>query len=859
MAEQTTETNFVRETVTTQVRNCPICTHEASYKEISYSKSPARSTSTKSFIGKEIFPAELNKSANKKTTGNRTETSFLVKSEQIKSKSPQARLHTPGRERQMTSSSKKHTQRTEVSNSNTLEGNFYSKVQAQMEGRLAQAPNRNPIMEKDMVEERNRKAGEIKIVDDDRSKASLATLASDFNYQPKFKYVKDHHNLSRSPSRKEQLATMEQSNRIRSRSRENVFPNSKSTHYSNIPGYSFGPKHGPELVTSGERKRSPGTNQYPQNGSPSKISFITGDKSDRQHSPYQQRIGTASPSRAHPGTPLDPYPPGYNYQPTGTPGRSSGHKTDHEIRSPYNNKRWEFIEEVENKIQSAINRSKSRGNLNDASGSFGSDAITGPYGVRAYRNMNNNVSPGKYQGDYSGEGEKMWSTADKTDQGKQHSHTSPYNNSKLQGYYADRQSGQLDSSAAGSKFNRNNPHFADPNQPGNGSNLAGTVYSVYTEDHRGGNHPSSHQKRNPGHPYTGSDNQGYNFMHDSNNPGGDPSLGLGRQPLSQAQGFTTEDRREQAYQEGLGLGRQPPSQGQGFITEDWREQAYQEGIGRQPPSQAPGFTTEDRREQAYQEGSAVKTEYRYTTPGNYPGRNTTSSSNDLYNAQGLPRVTSGVKIVTGDGASTQGEGSLYRVEGPPELRYKGLENDLKKFAHYTKTHGGLTVDSPEYAYELNSNFLKRVWNLRFVSSQELKVLIADSVIFIGDKKNGLKCGRGKYITQRGGRVLYEGFFYDNLYHGEGKLHNPKYSDVRRNDWYANLDENDAWEHYEGHFSGGFPEGLGRIVMHNGDCITGVFLRGRLNGMATLRLADGKEFTGEWQDNILNGQLLNKSN
>jgi hypothetical protein len=176
------------------------------------------------------------------------------------------------------------------------------------------------------------------------------------------------------------------------------------------------------------------------------------------------------------------------------------------------------------------------------------------------------------------------------------------------------------------------------------------------------------------------------------------------------------------------------------------------------------------------------------------------------------------------------------------------DNDIRKYVSFLRS---AKKDSPgDYAYELNSNFLKRIWNLRFVSNQELKVLISDSVIFIGDKKNGLKCGKGKYITQRGGRILYEGYFYDNIYHGEGRLWNPKYSEVDSKNWFKNLDENEGWEYYEGNFSGGFPEGLGKLAMTNGEYIEGIFLRGRLNGIAKVTTRDGTAIKGEWQDNVL---------
>lgn len=188
------------------------------------------------------------------------------------------------------------------------------------------------------------------------------------------------------------------------------------------------------------------------------------------------------------------------------------------------------------------------------------------------------------------------------------------------------------------------------------------------------------------------------------------------------------------------------------------------------------------------------------------------------------------------------------------LAFRGLANDISKRNHFVASHSDLQA---VYAYELNSNFLEEVWSLRFVSSQELRVLIADSVVFVGDKKNGVKCGKGKYLTQRGGRILYEGFFYDNLYHGEGKLTNPKVpSGPVRQDWWQNLDVLEHWQRFDGHFSGGYPEGFGTLFISNGDTVSGVFLRGRLNGGATIRFANNpsREVFGEWLDNMLSSDL-----
>lgn len=205
------------------------------------------------------------------------------------------------------------------------------------------------------------------------------------------------------------------------------------------------------------------------------------------------------------------------------------------------------------------------------------------------------------------------------------------------------------------------------------------------------------------------------------------------------------------------------------------------------------------------------------------------------------------------------KGDLFMIDGisTPSL-IPGTRDSLdwskgtgRKSDAVAKSGFGESKSSRHAIVELNSNFFKRFWSLRFTSSQELKVLVAESIIFIGDKKNGLKCGKGKFITERSGVVLYEGQFYDNLYHGQGKLFNPKVCETIEPEWYHNLDEVEAWVRYEGNFAGGLPEGPGALHMRNGDVLRGRFVRGRVTGQCTIYAASGaQKLSGEWADNIL---------
>lgn len=212
--------------------------------------------------------------------------------------------------------------------------------------------------------------------------------------------------------------------------------------------------------------------------------------------------------------------------------------------------------------------------------------------------------------------------------------------------------------------------------------------------------------------------------------------------------------------------------------------------------------------------------------------------------------------ISGISRNIEGERFTYDEIGTPSLLQanKGVAdrsgNILIKGELAGETARAEESTSRQGPIELNHNFVRRTWNLRFTSSQELKVLVAESIIFIGDKKNGLKCGKGKFITERSGVVLYEGGFYDNLYHGFGRLINPKSHSLSSATWYYNLDEIENWVKYEGNFSGGLPEGIGTLHISTGEYMTAEFTRGRVTGPGTIYNSSGSPIlSAEWSDNL----------
>lgn len=153
-----------------------------------------------------------------------------------------------------------------------------------------------------------------------------------------------------------------------------------------------------------------------------------------------------------------------------------------------------------------------------------------------------------------------------------------------------------------------------------------------------------------------------------------------------------------------------------------------------------------------------------------------------------------------------------------------------------------------------------------------KVKINSTLFYLGPIKNGLFHGYGKITTYKG-QIIYEGYFSEGKYQGNGKLFNflkkstEKFkSEIQKN--YINLSQNnhredirgvkgllnlnfsnENWEYYEGNFYNGRKHGIGKLVLSDGRIYEGEFIMGFAEGYGILKYY-GKTIAGKWEKNIL---------
>lgn len=101
-----------------------------------------------------------------------------------------------------------------------------------------------------------------------------------------------------------------------------------------------------------------------------------------------------------------------------------------------------------------------------------------------------------------------------------------------------------------------------------------------------------------------------------------------------------------------------------------------------------------------------------------------------------------------------------------------------------------------------------------------------------------------------GRVLYDGEWKNDSYHGRGILYNNTNQDV---DGFDPKDfdtlENNWWK-YEGEFENGKKNGLGTLILRTTERFTGKFKLDKVHGNGTFHARNGKNVSGVWEFNKL---------
>ena len=698
----------------------------------------------------------------KKTRNQANCSQYFVKTELSKNKLTLSKQN-------LNESSRGASKRSQVLAS--ADNTFHMKIQRQLEGRLSEVSDRNP----NWAQNRNKSVSDVRVVDDEKTRHSLATLATGIDFVPKLKKSQ----LSITNEKKFTL-----SNPTIQRTADKSNPKGRQ-----ITGY-YGLKNDsyeePKIFV--KRDLFTRENEYQESTEHPRLGLLPAPRQQASLSDVNQYYQRRNPLR-HPKA----------------PGSAS---TQISHQQPM--KRWEFIDEIEKKIQKAINRSRSRGGSQDFSYSQHTESASN----RPKEDT---------------EATELTGSKDRFREGEQFDGNQRYEDSPEEKNLRSR-----DQNKASLQMNRSTAELTlveGAGQNTQGYTTTGTSQSQYLLNKHSLHYGSHALLQNDAPAATIeklSDGDEVKIYRLSDNPGLPRTRPrLEEDSFSRNQKLTLETNEKHSKLQDSPEYRAPFNS---FRIPEQPTPNLKQSQGDFENLESPGWTYQNAKRGDFQLGK--------DSQSFKPGAVNTSQISGISPIAKADRSgfadTSTPSLVTHE--------RKYQAADIDSNRYQELKQPVSAAGQ---------ADRAEHSYELNSNFLKRVWNLRFVSSQELKILIADSIIFIGDKKNGLKCGKGKFITQRGGRILYEGYFYDNLYHGEGKLWNPKHCKPASGSWFSNLDDAECWELYEGHFSGGYPEGFGRLTMVNGDSVSGVFLRGRLNGAATIVFASsGASLSGEWQDNAL---------
>ena len=128
--------------------------------------------------------------------------------------------------------------------------------------------------------------------------------------------------------------------------------------------------------------------------------------------------------------------------------------------------------------------------------------------------------------------------------------------------------------------------------------------------------------------------------------------------------------------------------------------------------------------------------------------------------------------------------------------------------------------------------------------------------YIGQKKGGLKHGRGKYIFKD--RSYYEGSWRNNLMHGKGVLYLPngkveyegEWADDEPDGWgllhcYEAEGRPPLWRRYEGQLRRGEMDGRGKLLFASGLIYEGEFRLGKIFGRGRKISGEGVVVERDW--------------
>lgn len=102
-----------------------------------------------------------------------------------------------------------------------------------------------------------------------------------------------------------------------------------------------------------------------------------------------------------------------------------------------------------------------------------------------------------------------------------------------------------------------------------------------------------------------------------------------------------------------------------------------------------------------------------------------------------------------------------------------------------------------------------------------------------------------------GRVAYEGEWFEDEFHGLGKVYNQEQNQLIQPYDYTNLsDFEDYWLVYEGQLVSDRRHGKGKITLSNGQVFVGRFNKDVIEGEGEYHTLGGEVVYGKWQNNQL---------
>ena len=162
----------------------------------------------------------------------------------------------------------------------------------------------------------------------------------------------------------------------------------------------------------------------------------------------------------------------------------------------------------------------------------------------------------------------------------------------------------------------------------------------------------------------------------------------------------------------------------------------------------------------------------------------------------------------------------------------------------------------------------------------LTVKMSDDLVYNGQMLSGRRHGKG-VIKNASGLTIYDGYFKDDLYEGEGTLvydngfvYNGQFERGKRTNkgflfssdekykyegqWANDVKSGNGTEsypdgsYYTGEFSLNKKNGRGVYYMNDGSIYEGEFLDDKIHGSGKFTWVDSKVYEGQWKNNCIDG-------